>query len=186
LGVLRSADPGGAPVEAAHLIACPGCGLRRPRLGLDPDRKTSASGECRAVMNELSYYTLAHDDPTFIHQHLVDAYGAQHVRPSASTIGAAFALAGLYLAVERRFTGRQVQKMHMQMARRSKEWPRFDPPENVGPLTVADVLSAEPGPHRDEKLMEWCASVWIAWSSEHPRVRAMVGLTDDYGVGWTS
>ena len=128
-------------------------------------------------MNVLSYYTLAHGDLAFIHQHLVDAYGAQHVRQSASTIGAAFALAGLYLAVERGFTGRRVQKMHMQMARTSKRWPRFDPPEDVGPLTVADVLELGPGPHRDEKLMEWCASIWNAWSSEQGRVREMVDAT---------
>jgi hypothetical protein len=125
-------------------------------------------------MNELSYYTLAHGHPRFIHQHLVDAYGAQHVRPSNSTIGAAFALAGLYLAVERHFTGRQVQKMHMLMARTSKHWPRFNPPADVGPLTVADVMAAEAGPQRDEKLMGWCVSVWSAWSAEHGRVREMV------------
>ncbi len=126
-------------------------------------------------MNELSYYTLAHGDRRFIHQHLVDAYGAQHVRQSKSTIGAAFALAGLYLVVERGFSGRQVQKMHMLMAKKSKEWPRFIPPDDVGPLTVADVLAVEPGPRRDEKLMHWCASVWGTWSSEHGRVREMVG-----------
>jgi hypothetical protein len=137
-------------------------------------------------MNELSYYTLAHSDPRFVHQHLVDAYRAQHVRQSQSTIGAAFALAGLHLAVERGFTGRQVQKMHVRMARTSKRWPRFDPPEDVGPLTVADVLAVEPGPRRDGKLMEWCASVWRAWSAEHGRVREMVAMTDDSGVGRTS
>jgi len=137
-------------------------------------------------MNEMTYHTLAHGDPKFIHQHLVDAYGAQHVRQSNSTIGAAFALTGLYLAVERGFTGRQVQKAHMRMARASKQWPRFVPPEDVGPLTVGDVLAVEPGPHRDEKLMEWCASVWSAWSSEHARVRQMVALTDDIGPGRTS
>jgi Family of unknown function (DUF5946) len=125
-------------------------------------------------MNQLSYYTLAHGNPAFIHQHVVDAYGAQHIRPSASTIGAAFALAGLYLAVERGFTGRQVQKMHMLMASRSKQWPRFDPPRDVGPLTVADVLAVEPGLPRDEAIMRWCGSVWGAWSTEHDRVRAMV------------
>lgn len=93
-------------------------------------------------MNELSYYTLAHGDAAFIHQHVVDAYGAQHIRGSASSIGAAFALAGLYLAIERRFTGRQVQKMHVLMARASKQWPRFDRASDVGPFTVADVLAA--------------------------------------------
>lgn len=141
---------------------------------MEPDPKANASGECRTLMNELSYYTLAHGDPAFIHQYLVDAYGAQHVRPSQSAIGAAFALAGLYLAVERGFTGRRVQKMHMQMARTGKPWPRFDPPEDVGPMTVADVVTVEPGPRRDKRLREWCASVWSAWSVEHGRVREMV------------
>jgi hypothetical protein len=125
-------------------------------------------------MNELTYYTLAHGDPAFIHQHVVDAYGAQHVRDSASTIGAAFAIAGLYLAVERRFTGRQVQKMHIVMAKASKRWPRFKPPKDLGPLTVAEVIAVEAGPPRDEAIVRWCASVWAAWSAEHDRVRAMV------------
>jgi hypothetical protein len=124
-------------------------------------------------MNELTYYTLAHDG-SFIHQHLVDAYGAQHVRRSKSTIGAAFALAGLYLAVERGFTGRQVQKMHMVMARRAKQWPRFEPPRALGKLTVADVLAVPPGPLRNQELTRWCASVWGAWSLEHAKVREMV------------
>jgi hypothetical protein len=125
-------------------------------------------------MNELTYYTLAHGDIAFIHQHVVDAYGAQHVRDSASTIGAAFALAGLYLAVERRVTGRQVQKMHIMMAKASKAWPRFEPPKDVGPLTVADVIAVAAGPPRDEAILRWCASVWSAWSAEQDRVRAMV------------
>jgi hypothetical protein len=156
------------------MTVCPGCSLQRPSLGLEPDRKANASGECRGLMDEVTYYTLAHGDARFIHQHLVDAYGAQHVGQSKSTIGAAFALAGLYLAVERGFTGRQVQKMHMLMARKSNQWPRFDQPEEVGPLTVADVLAVPPGPRRDEKLMDWCASVWGAWTSEQGRVREMV------------
>lgn len=30
------------------------------------------------VNNELSYYTLSHGDPSFIHQYIVDAFAAQH------------------------------------------------------------------------------------------------------------
>jgi hypothetical protein len=156
------------------LVVCPGCGLEQPSQGLDPDPRYNASGECRTLMNELSGYTLTRGDATFIHQHVVDAYGAQHTRQSKSTIGAAFTLAGLYLAVERGFTGRQVQRMHMVMAKRSRTWPSFSPPTATGPLTVADVLAAEPGEDRDKALMSWCASVWLAWSPEQPRVREMV------------
>ena len=155
-------------------VICAGCGLQRPDRALDPDSKSNASGECRAVMYELSYYTLGHSDPRFIHQHVVDAYGAQHVRRSKSTIGAAFALAGLYLAVERECTGRQVQQMHMRMARGSKRWPRFDPPTEIWPMTVADVVAAAAGGQRDRVLMLWCGSVWAGWLPEQQRVREMV------------
>jgi hypothetical protein len=143
-------------------------------LDLPPDPAYNASGECRQLMNEASFYTLAHGSPRFIHQHLVDAYGAQHVPGSASAILAAFTLAGLYLAIERGFTGRQVQRMHMVMARRQKPWPRFRAPADPGPLTVAGMLAAGPGPIRDAALMAWCASVWKAWAADHDRVRAMV------------
>lgn len=143
-------------------------------MSLPPDPDYKASGECRQLMNEASYYTLAHGDPRFIHQHLVDAYGAQHVHDSASTIRAAFTLAGLYLAIERGFTGRHVQRMHMLMAQRSKQWPRFHPPADAGPLRVVDLLAADPGPRLDEALLTWCASVWKAWEKDHDRVRAMV------------
>jgi hypothetical protein len=64
--------------------------------------------------------------------------------------------------------------MHMLMASRSKQWPRFDPPSDLGALTVGDVVAVESGPPRDEAIMRWCGSVWTAWSSEHVRVRAMV------------
>jgi hypothetical protein len=125
-------------------------------------------------MNELTYYTLAHGDPRFIHQHAVDAYGAQHLRVGKSTIGGAFTLAGLYLAVEKGFTGRRVQLMHIEMSKRSKEWPRFLPPAGLGAMTVADVVASPPGAERDARLIDWCASVWAAWSADQDRVRAMV------------
>ena len=156
-------------------IACPGCGLVLPSLGLPPDPRGNGSGECRTLMNEMSYYTLSHGDTRFIHQHLVDAYGAQHVRhPSKSNIGAAFTLAGIHLAVERGFTGRQVQLLHIVMAKRPRQWPAFEPPADMGPMTVADVLAVEPGPARDDALIEWCGRVWGAWAPEQARVRQMV------------
>jgi hypothetical protein len=52
--------------------------------------------------------------------------------------------------------------------------PKLDPPQDVGPLTVADVLTVEPGPGRDKKLMDRRQSVWAAWSSEQGRVKGMV------------
>ena len=51
--------------------------------------------------DELAYYTLAHPDPTFIHQHIVDAYAAQTAKQDIRPITITFALVGLYLSVEK-------------------------------------------------------------------------------------
>lgn len=56
--------------------------------------------------NELCYYTLPHGDPAFIHQHVVDAYAAQNVSEKDKPIKLTFALAGLFLYVDKQFTGR--------------------------------------------------------------------------------
>ena len=59
----------------------------------------------RAAYDELASYTLIHGDPAFIHQHVVDAFGAQHATDHSKPIGVAFALIGLYLHVERGRSG---------------------------------------------------------------------------------
>ena len=61
------------------------------------------------LYHELSCYTSAHPDPSFIHQHIVDAYTAQHANETTKLIALVFALIGLYLHVEKNFTGRQVR-----------------------------------------------------------------------------
>lgn len=122
------------------------------------------------MFNELSYYTLAHPDASFIHQLIVDAYGAQHADERTKPIGIAFALAGLYLHVEWNYSGKQVQKAHMRLARWKKQWPTFPLPPRRGAVTVADVLHASPGAERDEAIERWCASVWEAWSESHSKV----------------
>jgi hypothetical protein len=49
----------------------------------------------------LCCYTLAHGDPSFIHQHVVDAFAAQTADDRTKPIKLALALIGLYLHVER-------------------------------------------------------------------------------------
>ena len=71
--------------------------------------------------HELSAYTQTHGDLTFIHQHVVDAWAAQHAVEAGKSIGLTFALAGLYLHLERGFSGRQVQRAHMEMGRRKRQ-----------------------------------------------------------------
>lgn len=77
--------------------------------------------------NELSFYTLQHPDQVyFIHQHIVDAYQAQTADQNTKPIALTFSLVGLYLYLEKNYTGRQVQQAHMRMAQHKQTWPTLD------------------------------------------------------------
>jgi hypothetical protein len=131
----------------------------------------------RAKYHELSYYTLAHSDPSFIHQHVVDAYAAQCANESTKPIAVAFALIGLYLAVEENRSGKEVQRTHMKLAKKRREWPRFALPHHRGAITVSDVLAAPAGDERDDMIRQWCTSVWAAWVESHAQVSAILRET---------
>ena len=126
--------------------------------------------EAQEKFYELSYYTLAHPDPAFIHQHIVDAFAAQNADQNTKPIAVAFALIGLCLYLEKNYTGKQVQLAHMALARRNRDWPKFDLPESRGEISVIDVLNEPAGPKRDAKIREWSASVWQAYSESHQKV----------------
>jgi hypothetical protein len=66
-------------MKQGRIIECPGCLLRLPDRHLNPDDRFNASGECRQVYYEITYYTLSKNDSCFIHQHVVDAYAAQNM-----------------------------------------------------------------------------------------------------------
>src|SRR5262245_48907030 len=78
-----------------------------------------------ATYHELAYYTLSHRDPAFIHQYVVDAFAAQTANADTKPIKLAFALVGLFLHIERNYTGREVQRAHMKLARHKRTWPNF-------------------------------------------------------------
>ena len=115
------------------------------------------------LYNELLLYTLAHPDPRFIHQHAVDAWAAQHASESSKPISIIFSLLGLYLFVEKGISGKHVQRFHMQLAKRKRDWPHIPQPLDRGTVTVTHVVSAPPGPERDQAIRDWCASIWTCW-----------------------
>ena len=73
--------------------------------------------------NELCCYTLTHGDPAFIHQHVVDAFAVQMADETTKPIKLTFGLVGLYLKIERKCSGRDVQRAHMALARQKHAWP---------------------------------------------------------------
>ena len=145
---------------------CPTCGA-----------DISGFTECRDVCHELYYYTLQHPDPSFfIHQYVVDAYAAQHARENPKPITNAFALIGLYLCVEKNYSGRDVQKMHMLIAKRKQTWPVFIQPAERVAITVRDVLDTPAGPERDRMIREWARAVWKSWKKDHSRIEELVNM----------
>jgi len=87
-----------------------------------------------------------------------------------------FALIGLYLHVEKQFTGKQVQQVHMALARRKHPWPSFALPADRGKISVADVLAAG---DRDNTIHAWCSSVWDAYQGSRQQV---IDLLRQHGV----
>ena len=123
---------------------------------------------------KLSCYTQTHPDPSFIHQYAVDAFAAQCADGNTKPITISFALIGLYLHLEKGFSGREVQIAHVKLAKHRKEWPKFNLAVSRGYVTVYDVLNAPRGPERDEMIHKWCTSVWEAYSESHKKVAELV------------
>ena len=128
--------------------------------------------------NELCAYTLSHGDPAFIHQHVVDAFMAQNAGEDTKPIGITFALVGLYLHAEKRFSGRQVQLAHMRLARKKQTWPAFALPADRGSMTVSDVIAFPPGPARDKAIHDWASSVWDAFRNNSEVVAELLRQVD--------
>jgi hypothetical protein len=128
--------------------------------------------------DELYVYTMGR--PNFILQHVVDAnmaQGAPAINPPP--IGVIFALVGLYLHIEKGFTGAQVQDAHRTMGKMKGSRPDVVWPSERGEMTADDILTMPAGQARDAGIHEWCRQVWSAFSANREMVSALVR---DYGI----
>lgn len=126
----------------------------------------------RAAFDEVYVYTMGR--PGFILQHVVDAFAVQSATADSKPIGVVFGLAGLYLHIEKQFSGRQIQQVHMQLGRRKRSWPSISFPEDRGRMTVADVSAAPAGPARDLAIESWCQSVWTSFRDNRDTIVALL------------
>lgn len=134
-----------------------------------------------AANEELCGYTLTHGGKEFIHQYVVDAWAAQHATPEGKPIAITFALVGLYLMLEKGFTGREVQLVHIDLAKRKMgPWPTFTLPQERGAVTTVDVMTAPEGPERELAIRKWCSSVWDAYRPDNEA--GVAGLLAQYGI----
>jgi hypothetical protein len=123
--------------------------------------------------HELYVYTMGRKN--FILQHVVDAHIAQGgVATNPPSIGAIFSLAGLYLHVEKGFTGVQVQNLHRVMGQVKRSWPDIIWPTERGSMTASDVLAVPAGEQRDRAIDEWCKQVWVAFSGNRSMIASLL------------
>jgi hypothetical protein len=121
--------------------------------------------------NELAYYTLGLQDECFVHQYVVEAHSAQFANAETKTISLTFALVGLYLSIEKSFTGKEVQKFHTIMSNQKTKWPDFTLPKNRGEVTIDEVLDTPEGHERNSMIRRWSHSVWMAYSECHADIK---------------
>ena len=110
--------------------------------------------ECSAY-DEIYVYAGSRGRETFILQLVVDAHGAQMASDATKPIALVFALIGLFLHVEKAFTGLQVQQVHMRLGRTKHPWPAIVLPAERGSTTADDVLKVPAGPERDAAISAW-------------------------------
>jgi hypothetical protein len=131
----------------------------------------------RAAYDQVYVYTMGR--PAFILQHVVDAFAVQTANRDSKPIGVVFGLVGLYLHVEKQFSGVQIQEAHRKLGRRKREWPKVHLPEDRGSITVSDVLMAPVGAERDMAIDTWCESVWSAFADNR---LAVIALLREYEI----
>jgi hypothetical protein len=122
----------------------------------------------RAAYDELYVYTMGRRN--FILQHVVDAHGAQTADASGKPIAIVFALVGLYLHLEKGFTGTQVQQAHIRLGRHKREWPSIALPHDRGAVTALEVMAAPSGAERDAAIDRWCEAVWNAFGASRDAI----------------
>jgi hypothetical protein len=134
------------PNEVPQVVAwsmCPGCGLELPDEGNSGDGRLNASAACWRLYGEVTGYELSHlVELGSLHQLTVDAYGAQHPGPNVPSIGVAFGLIGLSLALNWGRTGLEFREAHQYLGARFRAWPFFERPVVRSSATVLDVALA--------------------------------------------
>ena len=133
--------------------------------------------ETEGAYHELYAYTMGRRG--FILQHVVDAHMAQTVDAHSKPIGVVFALVGLYLHVERGFSGGQVQQAHRTLGQQKRQWPVVPLPAQRGRLTAVDVMAAPAGAERDAAIDRWCESVWAEYQGSR---EVIVRLLHDHEI----
>lgn len=113
-----------------------------------------------------------------IHRLTVDCYAAQHPtktpdRKSAQSVQVH--LLGIFLAIEKKIESQQITKIIGDVIVKNKNtftW--FEPPENLGSITITDVWKAKTLSEHEIVVNDWANSIWQAWERMHPNIQKLL------------
>ncbi|MFQ5690901.1 MAG: DUF5946 family protein [Gemmatimonadota bacterium] len=149
--------------------ACPSCGLKTENSDGAVHRYLESSPGCWARYGEL--LASEYENPAFMsaHELTVDAYALQHPgRESPQTISSAHVhLASLYSYFE---LGTPVTELHgvkQRVVRYKDGFVWLEPPEDLGAITVVDVLESETAAEHCAAVRRWAKYVFGQWQRHH-------------------
>ena len=154
---------------------CFGCGAIVPDEDGPTHRYLGASPGCWRLYGKVlgrEYEDYTGFAP--VHRLTVDAYAAQHPgTPSPQSIGSVGVhLVRLHLQLERGLPHDRANDAMLDISSRlKKDFVWLNPPEQLGDVTVLDVLDARDPEEHMERVRGWGASVWEAWAPHHETVR---------------
>jgi len=140
-----------------------------------------ASPGCWRLYGELCARTFADPGPPAINWHHVDCYAVQHPggaeRDRRQRQSVAVHLTSLCLLQE---LGQPPEQAAQRRGRVSQlvlprlgltDWPFLIPPDQLGPVTAADVQASSGSEEYASRLQQWASAAWTAWAPHHETVR---------------
>jgi Family of unknown function (DUF5946) len=157
-----------------QLLRCFACEGVFPAGDGPTHRYLESSAGCWAAYGEVLACEYSHRAYGRLHRLTVDAYAVQHPgRPSPQTVqSAAGHLVSLYLVLELCKPSEEATRAIGVVTGRKGRYTWLDPPQSMGPITVADVHGAQDGEAHLAWVRKWTHSAWQAWRAYHDTVRA--------------
>ena len=158
---------------------CPGCRVRLPRQTNSAyDGYYNCSPECWSVYSEVLGFEFSNVIAfTQVHQLTVDCYALQHAGGRHPDKSVAVHLAGLHAAMILGMGQRAIPGLLQQLATHHDDFPHFDPPKWMGPLSVFDIALATSVTEHVARIRKWAGFIWKAWSKHHDQIAEFVACT---------
>jgi Family of unknown function (DUF5946) len=155
------------------LARCPGCNAYYPEIDGAVHEYMASSAGCWHAYGQVLVRGYTSTQLRSVHRLSVDAYAVQH--PGGASRQAIQSvcvhLTRLCLFLERGLTAEAANAAMLRIGASKSEMHRLSRPNDLGQVTVKDVLEAKGERAHAEAVSRWAASAWEAWSAHHPVIR---------------